>query len=522
MNNPTPEAGYISSEINTYHLFMQAPALICILDGRAGKCILSNPGFTKLFGGRELLGRTPREVAPELEGQGYFEMLEAVYDTGQPVHRNEYPGHADWEDNGHPYLKYFNLVYTPYRTNNRISGVMIFGIDVTEQVKARELVQVSEAKFRQLADFIPQIVWTAAPDGTIEFLNKKWYDFIGPDLHSSDRKSLVHPDDLPAYQKAWKHSLDTGDTYEIEFRFQDKQLQEGYRWFLIRALPIKDEKGNITKWLGTCTDIHDNKIENRRLEEEVTKRTAELQKVANDLAISNKDLEQFASIASHDLKAPLRKITTYVSAISSKQKEVNKEIQPYLDKIERAATDMNALVNNLLEYSKVTAGHISFTSADLNKIVQQAITELEVHLTESNGSISIETSLPVIQGEALQLKRLFTNLLSNSIKFNRKDVPPVVTIHCEKAGRDVLLQNGLDQAREHYAIRISDNGIGFEKEYSEKIFELFTRLNPGKLFEGTGLGLSICKRIVDNHGGKIIATPGKPHGAVFTIIIPEK
>ncbi|MGZ5248195.1 MAG: PAS domain-containing protein, partial [Flavitalea sp.] len=232
MNNPTPDAGYVSSEINTYNLFMQAPALICILNGRAGKCILSNPGFTKLFGGRELLGRTPREVAPELEGQGYFEMLESVYDTGKPVYGNEYPGHADWEDNGSPYLKYFNLVYTPYRNNDLIIGVMIFGIDVTEQVRARELVQLSEAKFRQLADFIPQIVWTSSPYGTIDFLNKKWYDFIGPDLLSFDRKDLVHPEDLPVYQKAWKHSLDTGETYEIEFRLMDKQLEAGYRWFL--------------------------------------------------------------------------------------------------------------------------------------------------------------------------------------------------------------------------------------------------------------------------------------------------
>jgi PAS domain S-box-containing protein len=519
--NPTLASGTFSSEINSYNLFMQAPALICILDGRAGKCILSNPGFTKLFGGRELLGRTPREVAPELEGQGYFEMLEAVFDTGQPVSANEYPGIADWEDNGHPYLKYFNLVYTPYRTNGRITGVMIFGIEVTEQVKARELVQASETQFRQLADFIPQIVWTASPDGTVNFLNKKWYDFIGTEFISFDRKDLVHPDDLPLYRKAWKHSLDTGEPYEIEFRFIDKKLEEGYRWFLIRALPIKDEKGNITKWLGTCTDIHDTKSENRRLEEEVTKRTAELIKVANDLALSNRDLEHFAAIASHDLKAPLRKITTYVSAISAKQKDVDKELLNYLSKIERTATDMNTLVGNLLDYSKVSAGTIIKTTVDLNKIIKDAISELEVHLNESKGRISTDKNLPVVRGEPLQLKRLFTNLLSNSIKFTRKDIPPEIVISFEKTEERVLTNHGLDPSRNYFSIHIADNGIGFEKEYSEKIFELFTRLNPGKLFEGTGLGLSICKRIAANHEGKIVASPGATEGAIFTILLPE-
>ena len=518
--NPTIASGKFASEINSYNLFMQAPALICILDGRAGKCILSNPGFTKLFGGRELLGRTPREVAPELEGQGYFEMLEAVYDTGHPVYRNEYPGMADWEDNGNPYLKYFNLVYTPYRTNGQISGVMIFGIDISEQVKARELVQVSETQFRQLADFIPQIVWTAGPDGTINYLNKKWYDFIDPDLHSIDRIDLVHPDDLAGYRKAWKHSLDTGEPYEIEFRLIDKQIEKGYRWFLIRALPIKDDKGNVTKWLGTCTDIHDTKSENRRLEEEVTKRTAELLKVNNDLAISNKDLEHFAAIASHDLKAPLRKITTYVTAISSKQKDVNKDLQPYLGKIERTATDMSTLVDNLLDYSKVSAGSISMTKVDLNKIVQHSISELEVHLNESKGTITVEKNFPIIQGEPMQLKRLFTNLLSNSIKFSRKDVPPAIAITCGKAEEQLINKYGLNPTRSYVSIQISDNGIGFEKEYSEKIFELFTRLNPGKVYEGTGLGLSICKRIADNHEGKIIASPRNTQGAVFTMLLP--
>ncbi len=519
--NSTLAPENFASEVNTYNLFMQAPALICILDGRAGKCILSNPGFTKLFGGRELLGRTPREVAPELEGQGYFEMLESVYDTGHPVTANEYPGLADWDDNGDTYLKYFNLVYTPYRTNGEITGVMIFGIDVTEQVIARDMVQVSEMEFKELANFIPQIVWTTSPDGTMTFLNKKWYEFTGPELNAVLPRDMVHPDDIATYKKAWEHSLASGNPYEIEFRFKDNRLEEKYRWFLVRALAIRDEKGKITKWLGTCTDIHDTKSENRRLEEEVGTRTAELQKVANDLTISNNDLDHFASIASHDLKAPRRKLTTYVSAINSKHDDVSKELQTYLGKIERTATDMNALVNNLLEYSKVSAGTQRTSSVDLNEIVQQSIAELELHVKESKGTITVSNSLPVIKGEPLQLKRLFTNLLSNSIKFRNPDVVPVITISSKKADPGLVLQSGLNPDRYYYSIRIADNGIGFAKEHSEKIFELFTRLNPTKLYEGTGLGLSICKRITDNLKGKIVAQPGETGGAVFTILLPS-
>lgn len=504
---------------------MQAPALICILEGRAGKCLLSNADFSKMFFDRPMLGRTPREVAPELEGQGFFEMLESVYDSGEPVYRNEFPGYADWNDNGNPFEKYFNFVYTPYRVADKISGVMIFGIDVTTQVLANQKLQQSEKQFKELANFMPQIVWTASADGRVDYFNRNWYRFIQKNSSNEfiNWTEIVHPDDLDLCISTWNHCVETGTPYEIENRFIDTTLPEGFRWFLVRGLPLKDEAGIITKWLGTCTDVHDTKKENKRLEEEVSKRTAELEKLANDLRQSNEDLEQFAAIASHDLKAPLRKITTYISAVSYRHAEnVNKDVHSYLKKIENTAYEMTMLVENLLQFSKVSSNKISFQKVDLKQIIREAMNALEVVITESKGEIILPASMPEIEGEATQLNRLFVNLISNSLKFKKPGSAPVLNIQSGIASQEIVQFNELNPTRKYIEISVQDNGIGFDTKNATEIFELFRRLNPVKEYEGSGMGLAISKRIVENHQGKIYATSKRGEGAIFTILLPVK
>lgn len=237
------------------------------------------------------------------------------------------------------------------------------------------------------------------------------------------------------------------------------------------------------------------------------------------LELSNYDLQQFASVASHDLQEPLRKIMIFSALLKERhQQELSDESIQFLDKIISSSTRMKAMIVDILNYSRLSTKSEHFEPTDLHELINEVLEDYEILIREKNATIRVG-ELPSIEVNRGQLKQVFQNLISNSIKFSRPNVAPVITIQCQPARPQELSSNS-SHSREAYSITICDNGIGFEEKYAEKIFSLFERLNPKDQFEGSGIGLAITKKIIDKHNGTISAVSQEGQGACFNIILP--
>ena len=263
-------------------------------------------------------------------------------------------------------------------------------------------------------------------------------------------------------------------------------------------------------------------IEERKLSEEKIK-LLNRQLVENNAHLKNvnEELDRCAYVASHDLQEPLRKIMVFSDKILSK-KDDNTEVEKYLTKISSSSQRMQSLINNLLQFSRHSVNSSDFINVDLNELVKEAMTELEVEIERTKTRINIDP-LPVMYAVPSLVRQLFYNLINNAIKFRRPGVNPVINISSEKVKPSELKISGVQPANvDYYRISVSDNGIGFDAKYAEDIFQVFKRLHSYHEFEGTGVGLSICKKIVDRHNGFITAHSTLNEGSVFIICLPEK
>ena len=238
------------------------------------------------------------------------------------------------------------------------------------------------------------------------------------------------------------------------------------------------------------------------LEKLVGKRTAALKK-------SNQNLSDFASIASHDLQEPLRKVMMFGDRLKELNQNLDEKSCDYIDRMQSATFRMQSLINDLLEFSKLTTEDSPFVKIDFNKIIEGTLSDLETRINESQGTINVDT-LPGIEADPFQMHQLFQNLVSNALKYRKEDVDPVINISAQSDGNS------------HVIIKIEDNGIGFDEKYKDKIFHLFQRLHGKNEYGGTGMGLAICKKIVEHHNGSITvnSTPGA--GTTFQVSLPKK
>jgi signal transduction histidine kinase len=235
----------------------------------------------------------------------------------------------------------------------------------------------------------------------------------------------------------------------------------------------------------------------------------ELQRRAGELARSNEELDQFASIASHDLQEPLRKVRTFTEQLASTESErLSERGLDYLLRANRAAERMQGLIQDLLQFSRVTTNPRPFVPVDLGQVVAEVLDDLSVEIESAGVTVSVG-ELPTISADPLQARQLALNLISNAIKFRRPGVAPEVGVQAEVAG-------GVAH------IRVSDNGIGFEPKYSTRIFRVFERLNGRTEYPGTGIGLALCQKIVARHGGQIVAEGRPGEGATFTVTLPVR
>ncbi|MGA9639259.1 PAS domain S-box protein [Flavobacterium sp.] len=394
--------------------------------------------------------------------------------------------------------------------------------DITEEKKYQQVLQESESKFRLLADSMPQHIWTADPQGNINYYNQSVFDFSGLSLEkilNDGWLQIVHPDDRQKNIEKWTQSITTGKDFLLEHRFRRHDGQ--YRWQLSRAIPQKDENGIITMWVGSSTDIQDQKMFTDELEKQVSQRTSELNQKNIDLEKMNKELQSFTYISSHDLQEPLRKIQTFASQIIEREsKNLSENGKDKFQRMQNAAFRMQTLIQDLLAYSRTSTQQRIFESTDLEAIIKEIKEDLKEELQQKDAFLEIGEMCDV-KVIPFQFRQLLFNLISNSLKFASQDRAPHIKINCENINDVTLINLNLPKNNNYIHISVVDNGIGFNEEYSEKIFLVFQRLHSKEEYAGTGVGLAIVKKIVENHNGIILAKGKLNQGATFDIYIPS-
>ena len=281
----------------------------------------------------------------------------------------------------------------------------------------------------------------------------------------------------------------------------------------VTVSPIKDGGGAV---IGASTIARDI-TEQKRAE-------AQLKALTADLMQSNRELQDFASVASHDLQEPLRKIQTFADDLAENEMSgLNDESRDTLKRIQNAAGRMQRLINDLLSLSRITMRAQPFVRVDLNDIARDVLSDLEVRINETGGRVDI-SEIPTIDAEPLQMRQLFQNLIGNALKFNSPGRAPIVRVHGELIGGEERPAGSSSEAQAQQLCQITfeDNGIGFDEKYVDRIFAMFQRLHGRNEYEGTGMGLAICRRIAEHHGGSITARSAPGRGSTFIVTIPTR
>ena len=352
---------------------------------------------------------------------------------------------------------------------------------VTERTQELDL---SREQFKFLADNIPVIVWTAKPDGNLNYCNDRWYIYTG--LSSEQTldtgwKRIIHPGDLHAAEKAWNHAVATGQPYEVEYRFL--RHDGHYHWHLGYALPFKDKKGNIIAWFGSCTDIEDQK---RQIEKR----------------------DEFIGIASHELKTPLTSAKGYLDIIGAyKRQPLPPAVLEYIGKAKNAVDKLQTLVGDLLDVSKIQAGQLHYEHIEFNlvSLVKTCIDNFKHLYPDRILKCNCEEEL-LIKGNPGRLEQVIMNLISNAVKYSPDDTEISLVAHKQETNA---------------VVAIEDFGIGLSEEQKHKVFERFYRVEDRKfLTSGLGMGLYISAEIIKAHGGELRVSSVYGKGSIFSFELP--
>lgn len=414
---------------------------------------------------------------------------------------------------------WFHTYETVFDRNRhgKVEHFLNITLDVTDQIEASEKIKEQEHFIQQLADASPTILYLFDVEKqSMAYINREIFFVLGylPDevigWGNNFTEKLYHPEDhylLPARKQSSKNFQQADSMIQYECRMKNNEGE--WRWLLVREIVFKtDADGNVLQILGAALDINRRK----EMEKTILQNTMLLEQ-------SNASLEEFAYVASHDLKEPLRKISTFGDRLmATQQNNLTGDGKIYLNKIVDASQRMQTMISDLLSISMIS-NNTSFENYSLQAILNEVLQTLEFKIEHQNAIVK-SNPLPEAQIVPSQFRQLFQNLLSNSLKFVRPSVQPVITI--EYFHLEAKEVNGfqLAQASHYHQLKFRDNGIGFENEFAGKIFAIFQRLHGRSEYEGSGIGLAICKKIVEHHGGLIYAEGSPDAGATFTIIIP--
>ncbi|MDQ1089216.1 PAS domain S-box protein [Siphonobacter sp. SORGH_AS_1065] len=513
------------SEERFRSFIVNSPTPIAIYEGTEMRIRMANQAVLDTWGrDASVIGKTFREVLPELDSQEFYKLLDQVYQTGVPYVATE--DRVDLMIGGKLQTHYFSFVYKALRNSNGvIYGVMNTATDVTALVNAKQQVQDAEQNLRSAIALAELGTWSRhLVTDTLTYSDRvsDWFGFKNSSHGFSAFMSAVHPEDRERVSGVVKQVLTPGmkDHYSIEFRVIHLKTGEE-RSVQAQGKVSYDQQGKPYLLSGTVRDVTAEKRTAKELERLVSIRTMELQKANELLQASNQELEQYAYVASHDLQEPLRKIRMF-SGIIQEMPQLPEAARTSLAKVVNSSERMTLLIKDLLEFSRLLKSDRVYTMTDLNEVIRNVISDFELSIQEKSARIQVDR-LPQIEAVSLQMNQLFYNLISNALKFTRPGETPQVIIACRVMSAEEVKQQGLIFKEErYYDVTVSDNGIGFQAQYKEQIFEVFKRLHTRETYPGTGVGLALCKKIAINHGGVLWAESEEGKGSVFHIILPEK
>lgn len=465
----------------------------------------------------DVIGKKALDVFPELKKQKFPALLRQVYETGIAYREKE--AFAIVVDQSF----YLDYEYAPLRDREgKVTGIMISVYDVTEKVITRQHVEEARERLELAVEATNLANWDLDLQDFTILHSDQMIEILGHPpgtvlTHQQMRAQLIPEDLQNVVLKAMEKALQTG-IYQYEARIL---LPNGnIKWIKTQGKVVFNENGTPKKMLGTLRDITEEKSFSLALENEVRERTRELAVNNEALEKMNAELNSFAYVSSHDLQEPLRKIRIFAERISETElHNLSEKGQDYFRRIEKAAGTMQTLINDLLSYSRTSNADRVTELVSMNTVLEEAREQLKEEFEEKK---AILRSDDLGQGRIIpfQFKQLLINLLSNSLKFAREGHRPVITLRHETVkGSEIPNSIAIPQKDYHHLI-YTDNGIGFDNQFRERIFEIFQRLNSKEKFNGTGIGLAIVKKIVSNHQGFIEAHGEKDKGAQFDIWFP--
>lgn len=489
--------------------------------------IIYSPKLAAIFGHEVTEPFTHYQMRSQLHPDDRKKIVDKAFDKAIKTGYYEYSARIIKPDGETRWIKTEGKVfYDEDKNPAKLIGTLY---DMTEEKRKQQEIIESEQKFRLLADSMPQLIWTADVEGNLNYYNKSVFEYFGlspQQLMKGWCLQLVHPEDRAINLEAWNKSVATGQEFIFEHRFLRHDGK--YRWQLSRARPQKDVHGNIQMWVGTSTDIEEQKQFTRELEEKVKERTKMLKEAneklehsIHELQSKNEELKSFAYVSSHDLQEPLRKIQTFSSRILDKERgKLSEKGKDYFARMQTAAQRMQTLIEDLLAYSRTNTVQGDFEIVSLNSMWEEVYVDLKEKIEETGAVIEIK-DLCEARVIAFQFRQLLTNLVSNAIKFAKQGEKPQIIISSKIVKGSDIGTSGLSDHREYCRLSVSDRGIGFNAEYKERIFEVFQRLHGRNEYKGTGIGLAIVKKIVENHDGYIEATGEVGKGAAFHVYLPN-
>ena len=515
------------SEAKFRSLIEEAPVATCLFVGPEMVIEIANGPMLKAWGKTPaVIGKKLAEAVPELEGQPFSSLLDEVYRTGKSFEAKAAPAYLKVD--GEKKLYYFDYTYKPILdANGKVYAIMDMAVDVTTQVHSKKALEESESNLKNMILQAPVAMCILkGPTFIVEIANEFMLEIWGKTYPELLHKPIFEtlPEARADYEELLQHVFSTGQTYRA---YESPatlpgagKLKTVYIDLVYEA--FREADGTVSGIMAVAVDVTQQVIARHKIEEVVMQRTRELAEANKTLRQTNQELEQFAFVASHDLQEPLRKVSTFTEMLKTHLGAVDERSKMYLGKISESSERMLQLIRDVLNFSQLSNKQQVFQTVNLVELVNSLVSDFEVVIQQKNAVIQYD-NLPILEANAVQMRQLAGNLLSNALKFTKENVPPKITITAALLTQEEKSQfHALSPHLDYYHIQVADNGIGFSEKYLGKIFGIFQRLHARTTYEGTGIGLALCKKIAHNHHGDIWANSEPGCGATFHILLPRK
>ncbi|SHF38268.1 PAS domain-containing protein [Chryseobacterium takakiae] len=476
------------SEYRFEHLIKKSDYPIAIYRTEDLYIEFANDQMLKTWGkSSSVVGMKLEDALPELEGQPFIGILKNIFKTGETYASKE--ASADLIVNGKLQTFYYDFSYKPLKSpNGEVYAILNMAVDITDLVMAKKEIQEREKKFRDLADSMPQFVWTCDTKGEITYMNKSWYRYTGSTENENQTslvKRMMRPETIRKVDEAWEECVKTNTPFVMEYELGDPMQKGNYRWFLGRAIPNFSESGEVNQWTGTFTDIDEFK-------------QLETQK------------DNFLGIASHELKTPLTSLKLYTQFIKNNlEKAGDPKNANVARRMDYQIDLLTGLINELLDVTKIQKGQMQLNESlfDFDKLVDEVVEEQQM-TSRHKLFVSRSGTIGEVFADRHRISQVIANLISNAIKYS----PDADEVHISTSLHG-------DQAQ----FNVKDFGIGIPQDKQSKVFEQYYRINGSKdyTFSGLGLGLFISAEIIRRTGGEIFVSSVEGEGSDFCFRIPK-